>query len=269
MTASIALGVEYDGESFHGWQRQRHRPTVQSELEAALSRVADHPLRTVAAGRTDAGVHATGQVASFECRNPRPLRAWTDGANALTAPGVKVRWAREVQAGFNARFAATARRYVYLYRTDKTPSPLCDRYAWRTPPLDVNAMHQGGQALLGEQDFTSFRAAACESRSPFRRVLHVRVQAFADLVVLDIEANAFLLHMVRNIAGALREVGCGQRQAVWIGEVLADRNRSLVGRTAPPQGLYLVDVRYPGRDFPTGGLPPLLAACHGLDPLQR
>ena len=268
MPMDVALGIEYDGGRFHGWQRQSHSPSVQSELEAALSRVADQPVYTVAAGRTDAGVHATQQVASFTSAKRRPLRAWRDGVNALTGPGVKVRWAQEVEADFHARFSATARRYLYLYRIDGGPSPLRDPYAWRSPPLDADAMQRGGQALLGEQDFTSFRAAGCQSKSPFRRVSRLRVQAIGGLVVLDIEANAFVLHMVRNIAGALSQVGRGERPAAWLGECLQAKDRKLIGKTAPPQGLYLVDVTYPQPQLPKGALPPLLAALGGLERLS-
>lgn len=267
MPSPIALGIEYDGGCFHGWQRQSHSPSVQSELEAALARVADQPVHTVAAGRTDAGVHATQQVASFTCAKPRPLRAWKDGVNALTGAGVKVRWARQVAAGFHARFSAAARRYLYLYRIGDGPSPLCDRYAWNSPPLDADAMHRGGQVLLGERDFTSFRAAGCQSKSPFRRVFRLNVRAVGGLVVLDIEANAFVLHMVRNIAGALSRLGRGERPVDWLDECLQAKDRKLIGKTAPPQGLYLVDVTYPQQDLPKGALPPLLAALGGLEQL--
>ena len=261
MSTHIAIGIEYDGSAFNGWQRQSHQPSVQSELEAALSQVADHPVRTVGAGRTDAGVHATGQVASFQTANPRPMRAWCDGVNALTSTGVKVRWAREVDAQFNARFSASARRYIYLYRIDGGRSPLSDPFTWRSPPLDAQAMRHAAQALLGEQDFTSFRAAGCQSKSPWREVRRIDVRPAANLVALDIEANAFVLRMVRNIAGALAQVGRGERPAGWIAECLQAKDRALIGKTAPPQGLYLVQVRYPERDFPAGGPPPPLAAA--------
>lgn len=258
MPAQIALGLEYDGGAFNGWQRQSHQPSVQSELEAALSQVADHPVRTVGAGRTDAGVHATGQVASFQTANARPMRAWCDGVNALTSAGVKVRWARQVDADFNARFSAIARRYVYLYRIDEGRSPLGDPFTWRSPPLDAEAMRRAAQALLGEQDFTSFRAAGCQSKSPCREVHRIDVRSVANLVVLDIEANAFVLRMVRNIAGALAQVGRGERPGGWIAECLQAKDRALIGKTAPPHGLYLVHVSYPGKDFPPSRLPPLL-----------
>ncbi|MCY4343499.1 MAG: tRNA pseudouridine(38-40) synthase TruA [Gammaproteobacteria bacterium] len=267
MTARIALGIEYDGGAFNGWQRQSHQPSVQSELEAALSQVADRPVRTVGAGRTDAGVHATGQVASFQTDSVRPVRAWRDGVNALTSAGVKVRWAREVDAEFNARFSAIARRYLYLYRVDAGRSPLTDPFTWRSPPLEAPVMHRAAQALLGEQDFTSFRAASCQSKSPCREVRRIEVRCVADLVVLDIEANAFVLRMVRNVAGALAQVGRGERPDSWIAECLQAKDRALIGRTAPPQGLFLVEVTYPGWDFPASRPPPPLAALStGLSP---
>ena len=268
MAGQIALGIEYDGGAFNGWQRQSHQPSVQSDLEAALSQVADYPVRTVGAGRTDAGVHATGQVASFQPAASRPMRAWLDGVNALTSPGVKVRWAQQVDANFSARFSAQARRYIYLYRIDERRSPLRDPFTWRGPPLDADAMHSAAQALLGERDFTSFRAAACQSKSPWREVRRIGVRDIANLVALDIEANAFVLRMVRNIAGALAQVGRGERTVDWIGECLLAKDRSLIGKTAPPQGLYLVHVSYPEQDFPAGGLPPPLAAAKGTDWLQ-
>ena len=268
--ATYALGLEYDGSAFSGWQRQRHAPSVQQALETALGDVADQPVRTVAAGRTDAGVHATQQVVSFITAAQRPLRAWREGVNSRIGDSVKVRWARAVEVDFHARYSAAARRYTYLYRTDGTPSPLNDRLAWRIDELDADAMHQAGQYLVGEHDFTSFRAAGCQSRTSCRNVHNLRARAAGNLVVLDIQANAFLLHMVRNIAGALVQVGEGRRPSGWIGECLAVRDRRLIGKTAPANGLYLVDVLYPDHDFPAGGLPPPLAGLGtGLGTLDR
>ena len=266
--AACALGVEYDGGAYSGWQRQRHAPSVQEELENALSRVADRPVRTVAAGRTDAGVHATKQVVSFRTCAHRPVKAWRDGANTLVGQGIKVRWARAVDPEFHARYSATGRRYVYLFRTDPVPAPLSDPFAWRVSRLEADAMHRAGQCLVGEHDFTSFRAAGCQSRSRRRNVHRLTVQAIGGLAVLDIEANAFLLHMVRNIAGALVQVGEGKRPESWIGDCLRALDRQRIGMTAPANGLYLVDVRYPGYDFPAGRLPPLLSGLEGLDRLQ-
>ena len=267
-SATYALGVEYDGGAYSGWQRQCHAPSAQQELETALSQVADQPVKTIAAGRTDAGVHATKQVVSFVCTAQRPLKAWREGVNSLTDDSIKVRWARAVEVDFHARRSASGRRYLYLFRADAAPTPLCDRLAWRVPPLNADAMHQAGQYLVGEHDFTSFRGAACQSRSSHRNVRWLAVRAVGSLVVLDIQANAFLLHMVRNIAGALAQVGDGRRPAGWIDECLQAGNRRLIGRTAPAQGLYLVDVLYAGYDFPPGGLPPLLAGLTSLDQLR-
>ena len=262
----IALGLEYDGGSFSGWQRQRHAPSVQEALENALGRVAGETVRTVAAGRTDAGVHATKQVVSFATSAQRPLKAWRDGVNSHAPEGVKVRWARAVDADFHARFSARARRYLYLFRMDPTPAPLSDAYTWRIPRLHTDAMHRAAQCLVGENDFTSFRAAGCQSRSCHRDVQRLAVRAIGGMAVLDIQANAFLLHMVRNIAGALVQVGEGRQPESWIGECLKARDRRRIGKTAPARGLYLVDVLYPEYDFPAGNLPPLL---FGIDSLER
>ncbi len=256
----IALGLEYNGGAFCGWQRQAQAPSVQEALEKALSRIADEPITTVAAGRTDTGVHATKQVVSFATAARRPLSAWRSGVNSLSGAGVKVRWAQAVDADFHARHSASARRYVFLYRMDAVPAPLRDAFAWRVPKLDAQAMHQAGQSLVGEHDFTSFRAAGCQSRSRHRHVHRLRVYGVAGLVVLDIQANAFLLHMVRNIAGALLQVGDGRRPPSWVAECLGAKDRRLIGKTAPAHGLYLVDVVYPGCDFPPGTPPPLLAS---------
>ena len=266
--SGYVLGVEYDGGGYSGWQRQRHSPSVQEALEDALGRVADEPVKTVAAGRTDAGVHATKQVVSFVTAARRPLKAWRDGVNTLVGDGIKVRWARAADADFHARYSATARRYVYLFRLDSVPAPLGDRYAWRVSDLRTDAMHRAGQQLVGEHDFAGFRAAACQSRSSHRNVHRLAVRTVGELAVLDIEANAFLLHMVRNIAGALAQVGEGRRPASWIGDCLRARDRRRIGRTAPARGLYLVDVRYEGYDFPAGRLPPLLSGLECLDELR-
>jgi tRNA pseudouridine38-40 synthase len=263
--ARVALGVEYDGGAFNGFQRQRNAPSVQDALERALSRIAAAPVRIAAAGRTDAGVHATGQVVGFSSPTPRPLSAWLRGTNSLTPAGVKVTWVREVDAGFHPRYSAVARRYQYLWAEAPTPSPLLERHAVRVDGLDADAMHRAAQALVGEHDFTTFRAAGCQSRSAHRCVHRVTVLRTGSLVVLDITANAFLLHMVRNIAGTLVQVGLGHTAEDRIGEILAARDRALAGRTAPPHGLYLVDVGYPDYPFPPGRPAGLLRALGDLD----
>lgn len=262
---NLALGVEYDGGAFSGYQRQSNAPSVQGALESALTRIAAAPVRIAAAGRTDSGVHATHQVVSFRSPTPRPLRAWMRGTNALTPPAVKVVWARVVDEAFHARYSATARRYQYLFYETESASPLIAGQVATVTRLDDEAMHRAARALVGEHDYTTFRAAGCQSKSAYRCVHAVSVRRAECLVVLDITANAFLLHMVRNIAGALQQVGEGRASERWIGEVLERRDRSLIGRTAPARGLYLVDVAYPGYAFPPGRPPALLRALGGLD----
>jgi tRNA pseudouridine38-40 synthase len=241
----FALGLEYDGSCFHGWQRQTGQRSVQQVLEEALSRIADAPVRVTAAGRTDAGVHATQQVVGFSTAAVRPLDGWIRGANSLTPAELTVRWAVPVAADFHARFSATARRYLYVVlESERAPAIARQYVTWSHPGLADSDMHAAARMLIGEHDFTTFRAAACQSKSPNRCIFAIEVRRFDDLVVLDITANAFLHHMVRNIAGALLQVGRGERQPEWIGEILIQRDRRLLGPTAPPTGLYLVDVQY-------------------------
>jgi tRNA pseudouridine38-40 synthase len=258
----FALGVEYDGSAFHGWQRQPNQPTVQQCLEDALSRIAAVEVRVVAAGRTDTGVHATQQVVGFSTSALRPLDGWLRGANSLTPAALSVRWIEPVEAGFHARFDATARRYQYLILESERPPAIARSYVtWSRPGLADADMHSAAQALLGEHDFTSFRAAGCQSRSPMRCIFAIAVRRYGDVVVLDITANAFLHHMVRNIAAALLAVGRVERQPAWLREVLLARDRRRAGPTAPPQGLYLVDVHYGARGpFPAARPPAILRA---------
>lgn len=242
------LGVEYDGSCFSGFQRQSapSLPTVQGDLEAALGRIADHPVRLICAGRTDAGVHATGQVVHFDSSATRAPMDWVRGGNTLTHSGICIHWAVARDEGFHARFSAVWRRYLYVM-TDHRPRQalLRDRVAEVTGPLDAQRMGQAAQALLGEHDFSSFRAAGCQARHARRMVQHVDVRRVGSLLALEIQANAFLQHMVRNIVGSLLEVGRGERACSWIGEVLAERDRTRAGVAAPPEGLYLVEVGYP------------------------
>ncbi len=243
--ARVAIGVEYDGSAYSGWQMQQHAPSVQAELERALSRVADHPLRLTAAGRTDAGVHALMQVAHFDTTSARPGQAWVLGGSAECAPDLSVLWARPVPDDFHARFSALSRSYVYRI-VNRRVRPAIDRgYAcWLRRPLDAGAMHVAAQSLLGEHDFSALRAASCQSPTPVRRVLGVAVRRDADRVEIRITANAFLHHMVRNVAGALVAVGVGDRPVGWVAELLASRDRTQGGVTAPPQGLYFAGVAY-------------------------
>ncbi|MFC4655950.1 MULTISPECIES: tRNA pseudouridine(38-40) synthase TruA [Rheinheimera] len=244
----IALGVEYNGSSLFGWQRQREVPSVQGHLEAALSKVANHPVETFCAGRTDAGVHATGQVVHFDTDAMRDMQAWVMGSNSNLPPGVAVRWAVPVADDFHARFSATARRYRYvIYNHKYRPAILGAGLSHYHQQLDVELMHQGGQYLLGEHDFSSFRAIQCQSHSPFRNLIHLNLSRFGSYIVLDIKANAFLHHMVRNITGSLLEVGKGTQKPEWMAELLAAKDRNLAAATAKAEGLYLVDVDYPER----------------------
>ncbi|MXY56149.1 MAG: tRNA pseudouridine(38-40) synthase TruA [Gammaproteobacteria bacterium] len=255
---TIVLGVEYDGGAFHGFQSQAHAESVQDALEDAIGQVANERVRIVAAGRTDAGVHATGQVVSFRTSAERPLDAWRRGVSSLTPETIGIVWARATES-FHARYDAVWRRYVYVY-SDAPERPVIHRglVAWCQSPLETEGMHAAAQCLVGEQDFSAFRAAGCQSKTPYRNVQAIGVARINGYVVIDITANAFLLHMVRNIAGALRAVGLGELGETDLGKLLSARDRSQAPPTAPPQGLYLVGVGYPGMDTPVRP-PPVIA----------
>ena len=244
----IALGIEYDGSAFYGWQRQREVNSVQQELEIALASVANQPIELSCAGRTDAGVHATGQVVHFDTSAVRDSKAWIMGTNTRLPDAIAVRWAQPVADDFHARFSATARRYRYIiYNHKYRPAILRSGLSHYHQTLDIELMRQAAPLLLGEQDFSSFRAMQCQSKTPFRNIHHLTIERRGDFIVLDIKANAFLHHMVRNITGSLLEVGMKNRPPEWIGEVLAAKDRSLAAATAKPGGLYLVDVDYPAQ----------------------
>ena len=264
MLQHYALGITYDGAAFHGWQRQTDLPTVQGTLEQALSRVADHAVTVRVAGRTDAGVHATGQVAAFTSAADRSQRDWLRGVNALTPATLRVDWVQPIAAEFHPRYSASARRYVYLYHDAGNAHPLLSNRVWSCGPLDADAMHRAAQVLLGEHDFSAFRAAGCQSLTPMRRVNRCDVLRRGEFVVMQIEANAFLLHMVRNIARGLHDVGALAAGSLPPGatpgdvaELLASRDRTRLGATAPPDGLYLAAVAYPEYSLPEPGLVPL------------
>lgn len=245
----IALGVQYDGSGFRGWQTQRPgMRTVQSCLERALTQVANHPVGSICAGRTDSGVHGIGQVVHFDTTAVRSMRSWVLGSNANLPLDLSVSWACQVPEEFHARFSALARRYRYLILNRPHRSALWrQRATWCYRPLDVEWMHAAGQVLVGEHDFSSFRAAECQARHPVREIRELTVRRQGDGVVLDVEANAFLHHMVRNIAGVLLAIGTGDRPVEWAREVLERRDRTQGGVTAPADGLYLLAVRYPER----------------------
>jgi tRNA pseudouridine38-40 synthase len=250
--ARVALGIEYDGTAYAGWQEQPHAPSVQAGLQRALATVAGHEIRLAAAGRTDAGVHALAQVAHFDTSVERPETAWTLGGTAGCSPDVTILWARTVPEHFHARTSALSRTYLYrILNRRLRPALDRSRVCWTRRPLDATAMHRAAQCLVGEQDFSSFRAAECQSASPMRRLTDASVARLGETVLVTVRANAFLHHMVRNIVGTLLAVGTGDRPESWVVEVLAARDRTRAGPTAPPQGLYLAAVEYP----PEFGLP--------------
>ena len=241
-----AAGIEYCGTDFAGWQIQEHSPSVQQAVERALSSVAAHPVDTIAAGRTDAGVHAWNQVIHFDSEAPRPAHGWLLGANTQLPPPVAVRWVRAVDAAFDARRSARARRYRYVIHNGRArPGLLHGRVGWVIAPLDAGKMHRAAQALIGEHDFSAFRDSECQSRSPMRNVHAIEVRRVDAYIVLDVKANAFLHHMVRNITGVLVAIGEGKRPESWTAEVLATRQRTRAGVTAEADGLYFVGPEYP------------------------
>jgi len=251
----IALGIEYDGSVFSGWQIQENSYTVQGCLEEALSKVADHPLRVICAGRTDAGVHAAGQVVHFDTNAERDPYAWIAGTNANLPKEVVVLWAQAVSDEFHARYSALNRCYRYvIFNRSVRPSFLAARVAWEYRPLDEARMIDAARYLVGEHDFTSYRDSECQARNPVRNVMKLEVTRHGQLVFIEIAANAFLHHMVRNIAGVLMGIGMGKKEPLWAQQVLEARDRTFGGVNAPPDGLYLMSVAYPA-DFAIPRLP--------------
>ena len=242
----IALGVEYNGSQYKGWEKQPGQTTVQGCLEEALSKIANVPIKVSAAGRTDAGVHALGQVVHFDTDVSRDPYNWMLGTNSALPKDIAVHWAQPVSEEFHSRYDAIARRYRYhILNRRARPGVLPTTVSWYPRPLEEGVMHEAAQALLGEQDFSSFRAAACQSHTPMRRMDAISVSRNLDVITLEVEANAFLHHMVRNIAGVLTAIGSGERPVQWAAEVLAAKDRKAAGVTAEPYGLYLVEVKYP------------------------
>ena len=245
----VALAVEYLGSHYHGFQTQPSGvATVQQHLERALTAIANEPVTLVCAGRTDAGVHATGQIIHFDTLADRPEKAWVKGTRAHLPADIGIRWARTVTPEFHARFSAHSRTYRYLISDRASYSALTHQHiTWSRKPLDVEAMHEAGQSLVGEHDFTSYRASQCQARSPVRTIEYLHLARRGELIVLEVKANAFLHHMVRNIVGVLMAIGAGEMPVGGAAEILAAKNRSVGGVTARPFGLYLVNVEYPSR----------------------
>ncbi len=241
-----AMQLQYRGSAYCGWQAQSHADSVQAHLEHAIAEVADHPVSTIVAGRTDAGVHAAGQLVHFDSAARRNEKAWVFGVNAKLPDDISVRRAQVVNTAFSARFSAVARSYRYLIYNHRARNALLHQAAtWISWPLDVELMHQAAQCLLGERDFSAFRSAECQSRTPMRNLMAICVRRQRDFVVIDVRANAFLHHMVRNIAGSLLDVGSGRRPPAWLADVLQSRDRSRAGMTAPAWGLYFLGPHYP------------------------
>jgi len=251
----ITIGIEYAGDAFEGWQTQPHGRTVQDVLERALTQIAGMPVKLVCAGRTDTGVHASMQVAHFDTPAQRPLEAWVRGTNSHLPASIGVLWAVEVTDDFHARFSAESRRYRYVLLNRRVrPGLAGGRVGWTHGALDEQAMAAAAECLVGEHDFTSFRAAECQARSPVRRMHSVAVRRQGDVLLFDFHANAFLHHMIRNLVGSLIFVGKGRRPVEWMAELLAARNRTIAAPTFAPDGLYLCGVEYPERwPLPGGG----------------
>ncbi|MGB7757379.1 MAG: tRNA pseudouridine(38-40) synthase TruA [Salinisphaera sp.] len=241
-----AACIEYDGSAYSGWQSQPHAPSVQDSLEAALSKVADEPIRTICSGRTDSGVHAQGQIVHFDTNAERRDRSWLLGTNRWLADDIAPQWFVPVPDTFHARFNAVARDYRYWIIDRDAPSALWRNRVWHVHKrLDHEVMHAAAQMLVGRHDFSAFRAAGCQAKSPVRHVHHVSVTRLGDWLRIDIRANAFLHHMVRNIAGTLAVVGRGEAVPAWVADLLDQRDRRRAGMTAPAAGLSLRRVHYP------------------------
>lgn len=262
-----ALCVEYAGGNYRGWQTQKEKdvPTIQETVEQALSKIANEPVTVICAGRTDARVSGTYQIIHFDTAAERNERAWVMGTNTKLPDDIAIRWAKQVDHEFHARFSALERRYRYLiYSAPVKPALLSKGVTWTHKQLDVGRMQQAADYLIGEHDFTSYRAIACQAHSPVREVREMNVYRAGELIVIDVRANAFLHHMIRNFAGVLMKIGAGEAEPVWAQQVLEARDRTQGGVTAPPFGLYFVDVKYPERyQLPQSELGPYFLAQNG------
>jgi tRNA pseudouridine38-40 synthase len=246
MKKRMALGLQYEGTAYRGFQAQAGLPTIQAELEAALSCVANEPITVFCAGRTDAGVHAQGQVVHFDTEADRPDYGWLQGTNAKLPNDIAVQWVQEVSEDFHARYKAMARVYRYVIANTRARSALTDRFAtWIYRPLNAEAMHRAAQALLGTHDFSAFRAAECQAKNPVKTMEYVNVTRQGDYLIVDIKADAFLHHMVRNIVGTLLPIGMEEEPITYLQDALISKDRTRAGMTAKPCGLSLVEIHYP------------------------
>ena len=238
--------IEYNGSAFHGWQRQTHESSVQSAVERALSRVADESITVVCAGRTDTGVHSVGQIVHFDTAANRSVKAWVMGGNTFLCRDAAIRMVKPISDSFHARYSAYSRSYRYgILNTDTRSAVLGKRTRWIYQPLDIEAIRSGANFLIGEHDFSAFRAAGCQAKNPVRNISQIEVHRNRGFVYIDITANAFLHNMVRIIAGALIKIGKGEARPEWIGNILESRDRTIGGMTAPAHGLYFIGPSYP------------------------
>lgn len=244
----IALGVEYNGQAFCGWQSQKKVVTVESELKAALEQITNHPVKLYCAGRTDKGVHSKGQVVHFDTSTKRLLRAYVLGTNAYLSKNIVIHWAKEVDETFHARFSAQSRTYCYVIYNHKVRSAIMDgKVTWYAPMLCETLMQKASECLIGEHDFSAFRSSGCTSLSPFRQMKQIKIKRSKEFIHITITANAFLYRMVRNIVGALMLIGAQKKPPVFMQHILAAKTKVLTPFTAQPDGLYLVCVKYPLR----------------------
>lgn len=242
----VALGIEYSGENYCGWQRQSHSPSVQQHVEESLTKIAAQPIKVYCAGRTDTGVHATGQVIHFEMQGSRPKTAWLRGANNYLPNDISIVWSTDIDDSFHARFSALSRRYRYVIQNTTTPSAtLSGKVTWHRNELDIIAMQKAADLLKGRHDFSSFRASSCQANTAIREIERITIQKRNSLIFIDITANAFLHHMVRNIVGCLFQIGEHRQEISFIDTLLQIKDRTKAPDTAKPDGLYLVNVEYP------------------------
>ena len=242
----LVLGIEYDGSAYCGWQRQSHSPSVQVEIEQALSYVANKPVELVCAGRTDTAVHACEQIVHFVTDVERSNRSWLMGANCRLPKDIRILWVQPIDKSFHARFSAIARSYRYIIQNSSVPSALFNnKVCWEHRELDDRIMHKAAQLLIGVHDFDAFRASGCQAKSPVRTIEYLNVSRQGEFIYLDIKANAFLHHMVRNIAGSLMSIGQGDKTESWLQQVLLSKDRRQAAKTASAAGLYFIQAFYP------------------------
>ncbi len=254
----VAACIEYCGLHYCGWQYQDNADSIQARVEAAFSRVADEEIRVIAAGRTDTGVHGIGQVIHFDTHSERHRHAWMRGVNTYLPNDISLRWTQLVEDDFHARFSALERRYRYvILNREVAPSYLHGRVAWHYPALAVEPMQHAAEALLGRHDFSAFRAAGCQAKSPQREIRKISIERCGEWLWLDFSADGFLHHMVRNIVGSLLRVGEGREAPDWLGQLLKARDRTRAGATASAAGLYFTEVKYE----PRFALPPPSDPC--------